>query len=123
MAIVIPKRLVLSDDRIICDAQNHSVLQVHQIISVDNRMTQIQTDSEVAVRQYGRIFNHGSEIDVRVTLHIAASRDERLLRNLYVTSDEYGWNKPRSALHIGAFTHPHSRPHFKAVRSHVATRV
>src|SRR6516225_1832752 len=71
-----PSSCRASDQRRISNVQCCMMLQAVQGSAIHYRMCYVESNSDVAVRQHGAVFDNGIEIDFRVTLNVAAARNE-----------------------------------------------
>ena len=102
------------------DLQGLIALQVQQILSIHDRVRNIQANSDIAVRQNGAVFDHGAEIDFAIALDVAAACDQAAVADLRISPNKCRSVDLRASMHLRAFAKPHAGPDFGTDRAKLA---
>src|SRR5579859_7103028 len=122
MARFLAQNSILPDHAWIHDLERNVTLQVQQIVTVHDRVRDVETDAHITIRKNRAILNHRSVIDKTIALHVAATGNQTLLFNPRPAPDECRGDNSCPLVNLSPFDDPDTRPRFSPGWTETAAR-
>ncbi|MFZ1932036.1 MAG: hypothetical protein WAU50_23040 [Candidatus Sulfotelmatobacter sp.] len=98
----------------------YTTLEIPQLVSADNRVTQIETDANRSVCQDGTVLDYRATVDAAISFDVTEAGNQSIGSNFGSTPDVGRGNDARAPMYFTALIDPDSGPDLSAAGSRLA---